>query len=61
MNSFLAAATSAMLWFAVMGLAGIGLTVSGLYILFGTGWACVAAGLFLLGGTVMTGKGMRNG
>jgi hypothetical protein len=58
--AFGAFAFSALLWFALLGLAGIGLMVGGVYLLAGTAWALIAAGVFLLLVTALVGKGMNN-
>lgn len=51
---------SAILWFVLLGLAGIGLVVGGVYLLAGLPWALIAGGVFLLLVTALVGKGMNN-
>jgi hypothetical protein len=51
---------SALLWFVLLGLSGIGLVVGGIYVLAGLPWALIAAGVFLLLVTALVGKGMNN-
>ncbi|CAA2106025.1 hypothetical protein [Variovorax paradoxus] len=55
-----AVALSALLWFIVLGAAGIGLVVAGVYVLAGLGWALIAAGVFLLLVTALVGRGMNH-
>ncbi len=55
-----AIALSALLWFVLLGAAGIGLIVAGVYVLAGFGWALITAGVFLLLVTALVGRGMNH-
>ncbi|MFS2047553.1 hypothetical protein ACEN9J_03095 [Variovorax sp. Varisp41] len=55
-----AIALSALLWFVLLGAAGIGLVVAGVYVLAGFGWALITAGVFLLLVTALVGRGMNH-
>jgi hypothetical protein len=55
-----AIALSALLWFVLLGAAGIGLIVAGVYVLAGFGWALISAGVFLLLVTALVGRGMNH-
>lgn len=55
-----AIAVSALLWFIVLGAAGIALVVAGVYALAGLGWGLIAAGVFLLLVTALVGRGMNH-
>ncbi|HUH38766.1 MAG TPA: hypothetical protein VL027_12560 [Spongiibacteraceae bacterium] len=39
---------SAGLWMAASGLGGVGLVVTGVFLLAGIAWACIIAGIFLI-------------
>jgi len=53
------AAASALAWFLLLGLAGAGLIVAGVAILFGNGWALIVGGVVLLLGAAFVRKGMN--
>lgn len=57
----LSAILSALVWFLFCGAAGMGLVVAGVALLFGTGWALVAAGAFLIFTAALIGRGMKHG
>lgn len=53
-------AVSALLWFVLTAIGGAGLVSGGVLVLFGAGWALVAAGGFLLLGALLIGRGMTH-
>ncbi|MDP9991975.1 hypothetical protein J2W28_001003 [Variovorax boronicumulans] len=57
----LAVAMSALVWFLLCGAAGMALVVAGVAVLFGTGWALIAAGAFLIFTAALIGRGMKHG
>lgn len=56
-----AVALSALVWFLVMGAAGMALVVAGIAVLVGAGWALIAAGVFLIFTAALIGRGMKHG
>lgn len=56
-----AAILQALVWFLLLGALGMSLVVAGVAVLFGTGWALIAAGVFLIFTAALIGQGMKHG
>lgn len=53
-------AASAMVWLLLLAFGGAGAVVIGVLIIAGQGWACIAAGTFLLCGAAVLYRGLNN-
>jgi hypothetical protein len=52
---------SAMVWLLLLSLGGAISTVYGVLLIAGQGWACIAAGAFLMAGAAVIHRGLSNG
>lgn len=52
---------SAVLWFLLTGVAGVAVLVVGVFVLAGSGWACIAGGAALVLISALIARGMSHG